>query len=69
MSNLPSEVDQVDATLAEDNRTVILTGHTLDQDRTFIASFTLSEPIDRETDDLRREWQAMAPSLDWRLAT
>lgn len=58
------KIEQVDATLCEDGKTVMLMGHTADERVTFTASIDLPLPISAGA-FLPREWVGLAASVDW----
>lgn len=60
-------IEQIDAVLAEDNRTVVLYGHTASADETLITSITLPIAIDPAT-FLPEEWSE-AKQLTWKATT
>jgi len=52
------DIEQIDATLSEDGRSVCFYGHTPDEDQTFFWSVSLPMPI-TEGAFLNEEWQAI----------
>ncbi|MBB6411103.1 hypothetical protein HNQ71_003777 [Mesorhizobium sangaii] len=65
MTATPESIEQVDAVLAEDGRTVILYGHTADENVTFAASIVLPMKVD-DASFLKDEWRTL-PNLEWHL--
>jgi hypothetical protein len=61
---MPDEIEQVDAVLCEDGRTVMLTGHAADDNVTFTASIDLPWTL---TEDafLPSEWASLGQSVEW----
>jgi len=59
-------IEQIDAILCEDNRTVLLIGYTSDPDEDLVQSFELPIAID-EAHFLHKEWEEAARPDEWRL--
>jgi hypothetical protein len=61
MTEAPNII-QVDATLAEDSRTVLLSGYTADPDELFMQSFDLDAPTDEAAFDRRAAAERADPT-------
>ncbi len=64
--NTPAAIVEIQEVLAEDNRSIVFYGHTVDDDVTFIASVVLPEPIN-PAQFSGREW-LVNRSVGWRRA-
>lgn len=55
-----TDIEQIDATLSEDGRSVCFYGHTPDDDQTFVWSISLPMTIEESVfEDLLPEWREL----------
>jgi hypothetical protein len=59
-----ADIEQIDATLSEDGRSVCFYGHTPDEDQTFFWSITLPMMVEEDAfEDLLPAWRQLGWSL------